>query len=139
MNRSELDQLIREELETILQEKYTSAGTVPRTHKRKMTPAQVAKREQLGQKILSAIKTGGDKNPLRQAFKRWAEKNDHPINSEEKMNSYAWAMASDWAIKGKSFPPTPPNKKSPKSQASSDKKSDIRIKNPTPKSAKSKK
>ena len=105
MKRGQLEQIIQEELELALQEKYTSAGTVPRIHKRKMTPTQIKKRESIGKKILAAIKTGGDKNPLRRAFKRWAQDNDHPINSEDKMNSYAWAMASDFAIGNKPFPP----------------------------------
>lgn len=112
MKRKELEEIIKEELLKALQERglneaeFTSAGTVPRVHKRKMTDAQIQKRDTLGRKILKAISSGSDeKNPLRRAFIKWARENDHPINSEEKMNSYAWAMASDWAIKGKDFPP----------------------------------
>lgn len=112
MKRSELEEIIREEIQKYLgeqneslQEKYDSDGTVPRVQNRKMTPAQIKKRESLGKKILSALKKGDDKtNPLRRAFIRWAKKNDRPITSEKVMNSYAWAMASDYAIKGKAFP-----------------------------------
>jgi hypothetical protein len=81
-------------------------GTVPAVHGRKMTRAQIERREKIGQKILSAIADGDNKkNKLRKAFIKWAIKNDFPIDSEQKMKSYAWAMASDWAIKGKTFPP----------------------------------
>jgi hypothetical protein len=111
MKRSELEEIIREEIEKYLQEnsvsleeKYDSDGTVPRVHNRTMTPAQIKKRESIGKKILKAISNGDDKkNPLRRAFIRWAAKNDKPITSEKTMNSYAWAMASDYAIKGKTF------------------------------------
>lgn len=118
MTRSELEEMIVEEIEAalaeiaMLDEKYTSAGTVPRVHGRTMTPAQVAAREQLGVKILRAVKGGGKNNRLRRAFIRWAQKNDKPITSQKIMNSYAWAMASDWAIKGKDFPPAGGPKKS---------------------------
>lgn len=112
MKRRELEEIIMEELQKALSERglneaeFTSAGTVPRVHKRKMTPAQIQRRDTLGRKILKAISSGSDEsNPLRRAFIKWAQDNDHPIDSEEKMNSYAWAMASDFAIKGKSFPP----------------------------------
>lgn len=110
MNRTELQQLIREELEAALQEKYTSSGTVPRVHKRKMTPAQIQKREQIGKKILSTLKRGGKNGRLRKKFEMWAKENDHPIDSEDTLNSYAWAMASDFAIGNKPFPPPLKNK-----------------------------
>jgi len=112
MNRVELKELIREELHAILHERslaeaeFTSAGSVPRKHGRKMSPAQISKRDTLGRKILAALDKGKNtSNPLRKAFKKWASKNDHPIGAEKTMKSYAWAMASDWAIKGKDFPP----------------------------------
>lgn len=112
MKRSELKELIREELHAILNERslaeaeFTSAGSVPRKHGRKMSQAQISKRDTLGRKILSALDKGKNtNNSLRKAFKKWAAKNDHPISSEKTMKSYAWAMASDWAIRGKEFPP----------------------------------
>lgn len=112
MKRSELKELIREELHAILNERslaeaeFTSAGSVPRKHGRKMSQAQISKRDTLGRKILSALDKGKNtNNSLRKAFKKWAAKNDHPISSEKTMKSYAWAMASDWAIRGKDFPP----------------------------------
>jgi hypothetical protein len=121
MTRSELEEIIVEEIEAALaeiatlDEKYTSAGTVPLVHGRTMTKAQIAKRHTLGNKIFSVLKGGSgdkeDKNKLRAAFIRWAASHDRDATDEKTMNSFVWAMASDWAIKGKAFPPPKTKKK----------------------------
>lgn len=134
MNRSELEEMIIQEIQEALKEfesldeKYTSAGTVPRIIGRKMTPAQIAKREDLGEKIFSVLRgsSGGKKeqNKLKNAFIRWAASHDRDANDEQVMNSFVWAMASDWAIKGKEFPPAPSQKtveKRKKEKASAEK------------------
>jgi pyruvate/2-oxoglutarate dehydrogenase complex dihydrolipoamide acyltransferase (E2) component len=100
MKRSELEQMIREEVGRALSEK-----TVPRIHGKKLSAAQIAARDTIGKKIISVLNSNKDnkKNKLRRALIKWADSNGVPIESEDDMKSYAWAMASRFAYLNKQF------------------------------------
>jgi hypothetical protein len=128
MKRHELEEIIMEELESMLSEimaenfimesltaidekkkqgrtKYTSSGTVPSIRGRKMSPGQVEARKGLGRTILKAVNWGNqDTNPVKRGFYKWAQQNDRPIKSDKDLYSFVWAMASDYAIKGDPLP-----------------------------------
>lgn len=134
MKRSELEQIIVEELTSILtqlseiavtknrkasfgkklkkkqnpagpnKQSYDSAGTVPTIRNRKMTKSQISKREQIGKKIVNAMRRGKkDSNKVYQSLLRHAEKHGYENPSQKQLLSFAWAMASDYAIKGRDF------------------------------------
>lgn len=85
---------------------YKSAGTVPQDRGRTMTPDQIRKRESLGKKMLNAMRRGGDKNAeiLRRNIKAYAKDQLGRAPSRDEQNSFVWAMASDWALKGIDYP-----------------------------------
>jgi hypothetical protein len=86
-------------------ERYTSAGTVPITRDRKMSAAQVAARKALGAKLLNAFRRG-DKHgkKLRRNITGHAIKQLGKKPSRKEMYSFIWALASDWTLKGVSYP-----------------------------------
>ena len=94
-------------------EKFTSAGSVMNKHDREMSPAEVAKRRDIGEKILNAIHTPKDKRTPAQKSLRKAlqasrdSKGPQPGNPywekatpKDKLNSFAWALASDYVLAG---------------------------------------
>jgi hypothetical protein len=116
MKRSELEEIIREEINSYLAErekraavgknkdgKYTSAGTVPAIRNRTMSPAQIARRKTLGSKLLNMWRRGGKKgDKIRQAVKTHAANNEISIDGDrKKAYSIIWAIASDRVLSGR--------------------------------------
>lgn len=114
MKRSELEEIIIEEINNYLEErakragvgkgkdgKYTSAGTVPQEKGRKMSASQITDRKEIGKKLLNLWRRGGKKgDQFRQSVKRYAEKNDISITGDrKKVYSIIWAIASGKALK----------------------------------------
>jgi hypothetical protein len=94
-------------------EEFTSAGSVMNKNDRKMTPAQVKQRREIGKKILDAIHTPKNKRTPAQKSLRKAlqasrdSKGPQPGNPyweeatpKDKLNSFAWALASDYVLAG---------------------------------------
>lgn len=134
MKRSELEEIIREEIQLALSalsedaplhekdgekkkragygkyinkkgdSKFDSIGTVPTIRKRKMTASQVQARKRIGEKILNAMRRGtNEKNKIKAALTRHAEKHGFENPTRKVLASFVWAMASDYAIRGKDF------------------------------------
>lgn len=114
MKRSELEEIIQEEIYNYLEEKraavgknkqgkFTSAGSVPPQKKRKMSDSEVSAREALGKKLLNLWRRGGEKgNRFREQVKQYAKKHDISIEGDRKKTySIIWAIASGRVMKGK--------------------------------------
>lgn len=114
MKRSELEEIIQEEIYNYLEEKraavgknkqgkFTSAGTVPPQKDRKMSGSEISAREKLGKKLLNLWRRGGEKgNRFRESVKKYAD--DHGLSIEgDRKTAYSiiWAIASGRAMKRK--------------------------------------
>jgi hypothetical protein len=134
MKRSELEKIIREEIQNVFAEldmmnefleerkkrapygkkyrtpdaktaSYYSAGSVPDKHGRKLGPGGAAKREEIGKKILNAMRRGKNDpqaRKLQRNIKGRAIKKLGKNPSQEEILSFVWALASDMVAKGKS-------------------------------------
>lgn len=91
---------------------YTSRGTVPNNRGRKMTGPEIAKRKEIGKKIINTLRRGTEggsaKNnspgtKLKRALQRHAKKHGWNPNDLKTIYSFAWAMATDYALTGREF------------------------------------
>jgi hypothetical protein len=92
---------------------YTSRGTVPVQRNRKMTPAQIQKRHEIGQKLLNALRARGPGSPgkpgkstgakLWRALRNHAKKHGWNPSDRKTIYSFVWAMATDMALTGRDF------------------------------------
>ena len=92
--------------------KYYSAGSVNNKLDRKMSPSQIARRKEIGRKIIDAIsKPKKERTPAERSLRKALQssrdtKGPQPNNPywksaswEQKINSFAWALASDYVLK----------------------------------------
>ena len=97
---------------------YSSAGTIPPTQGRKLTPAQISNREKIGKKMLNTFRRGGEVgNKMRKRIINQLQDKDLPTDRKHQL-SQIWANASGMAANGA----TPADVNKPKSKKSGSKK-----------------
>jgi hypothetical protein len=80
--------------------RFTSAGSVPNKIGRKLTPSQISNREQIGKKMLNALRRGGPAaSNFRDKLNAQLDARDKPT---DRMHQYSmiWANASSIAARG---------------------------------------
>lgn len=115
--KEKLRQIIKEEIQSVLAEqetskkrragigkgkggRFTSAGTIPNIQNRKLTPAKIKNREEIGKKMLNTFRRGGAAGKdLRDKIQGQLDNKGLPT-SRKHQYSQIWANASSMAANG---------------------------------------